>query len=214
MRPKDQAARRQQLAEAARRVLLERGAVGIRVKDIAQRAGLSPSSVLYYYPDIAELLLEVSRGAMQRYAENRAGAVREVDGAPAQLRLAIRLGVPTGPNDEESRLLYELDALTGTSSAFQLLSSAFFDRQVHLYESVLVGGAARGELSLAAPAETIARGFVALEDGLGLQVVIGHSGLDSTEAERILLRYGSVMTGVGLDEALRRSGSSPRYSPV
>jgi AcrR family transcriptional regulator len=201
MRPKDQAARREQLAKAARRVLLERGAVGVRVKDIADRAGLAPSSVLYYYPDIAELLLEVSRGAMERYAENRAEAVRSVQGAPAQLRLAIRLGVPRGPEDEESRMLYELDALTGTSSAFQLLSSSFFDRQVHLYESVLEGGSARGELSLAGSAKTIARGLIALEDGLGLQVVIGHPSLDSAEAERILLRYGSVMTGVSLDEA-------------
>lgn len=202
MRPRDQTARRGQLAAAARRVLLERGAVGVRVKDIAERAGLSPSSVLYYYPDIAELLLEVSRGAMQRYAESRASVVRAAGDAPAQLRLAIRLGVPTGPDDEESRLLYELDALTGTSSAFQVLSASFFDRQVHLYESVLDGGATRGELDLAAPAETIARGFVGLEDGLGLQVVLGHPGVHPGEAERILLRYGSVMTGVSLEEAL------------
>ena len=85
MRPKDQAGRRAQLAKAARRVLLERGAVGVRVKDIADRAGLSPSSVLYYYPDIAELLLEVSRGAMQRYAENRASAVGAVEGRPSSM---------------------------------------------------------------------------------------------------------------------------------
>ena len=31
-------------------MLLERGAVGLRVKDIAERAGITPSSVLYYYP--------------------------------------------------------------------------------------------------------------------------------------------------------------------
>ena len=209
MRTKDQAARREQLATAARRILLEHGAVGVRVKDIADHAGLSPSSVLYYYPDIAELLLEVSRGAMQRYAENRASAVRAIEGAPDQLRLAIRLGVPTGPDDEESRLLYELDALTGTSSAFQLLSSSFFDRQVHLYESILQGGAARGELRLAVSAQTIARGFVAMEDGLGLQVVIGHLGVDSAEAERILLGYGSVMTGVELGEGLDGAGAAP-----
>ncbi len=174
----------------------------MRVKDIAEQAGLSPSSVLYYYPDIADLLLEVSRGAMQRYSENRAAAVRAVEGATSQLRLAIRLGIPSGPGDEESRLLYELDALTGTSASFELLSSAFFDRQVHLYESVLRTGEARRELNLAAPADTIARGFIGMEDGLGLQVVIGNPGLDSAEAERILLGYASVMTGVSLDEAL------------
>lgn len=198
MRPKRQGKRRDQLAAAARRVLLERGAVGLRVKDVAEYANLAPSSVLYYYPDIAELLLEVSRGAMQRYTEGRARALRTVAGAPAKLRLAIRLGVPTGPDDEESRLLYELDALTGTSPAFDLLSSSFFDRQVHLYATVLDAGAARGELRLAGAAETLARGFVAMEDGLGLQVVIGHPGIDPAEAERVLLAYGTSVTGVDL----------------
>jgi hypothetical protein len=39
---------------------------------------------------------------------------------------------------------------------------------------------------------------VALEDGLGLQVVIQHPGIDSAEAERILLRYASMATTVDL----------------
>src|SRR3954465_4185754 len=101
MRRKDQTARRQQLTDAARQVLLERGAVGVRVKDVAERAGLAPSSVLYYYPNLDDLLLEVWREAMPRYAERRAEAVRELSDAPDQLRLAIRLGIPTGPDDEE-----------------------------------------------------------------------------------------------------------------
>ena len=109
MRRKDQAARRAQLTQAARQVLLERGAVGVRVKDVAERAGLAPSSVLYYYPSLDELLIEVSRGAIDRFAERRAAAVRRVRGHAEQLRLAIHLGVPSGPDDTESRLLYELD---------------------------------------------------------------------------------------------------------
>ena len=94
----------------------------------------------------ADLLLDVARGAMERYAADRSAAVREVDGAAARLRLAIHLGVPTGPDDEGSRLLYEIDALTGTSPAFDVLSAAFFDRQVHLYESLIETGAGTGEL--------------------------------------------------------------------
>jgi AcrR family transcriptional regulator len=199
MRRKDQALRREQLARAGRQVLLERGAVGLRVKDIAERAGLAPSSVLYYYPHIEDLLLEVSRDAIDRYAERRAREVRRLEDPPEQLRLAIRLGVPTGPDDEESRLLYELDALTGTSPAFAMMTTSFFDRQVMLYEYVLRSGAAQGSFELAQPAETIARGLVALEDGLGLQVVTGHPGIDSGEAERILLSYASMATGVRLE---------------
>jgi AcrR family transcriptional regulator len=198
MRPKNQAERRRQLANAGRRVLLERGAVGVRVKDIAERAGITPSSVLYYYPRLDELMIEVSRDAMERYAERRSREVRALDDPAAQLRLAIRLGVPTGPDDEESRLLYELDAFVGASPAFRVLSSSFFDRQVALYQQVLEAGAAQGAFALAAPADSLARGLVAMEDGLGLQVVVGHPGLDSAEAERVLVRHASAITGTDL----------------
>ena len=199
MRPRNQARRRRELANAGRRVLLERGAVGLRVKDIAERAGIAPSSVLYYYPRLDELMVDVSREAMERYAERRSTRVRALDDPVEQLRLTITLGVPTGPDDEESRLLYELDAFVGSSPAFRVLSSAFFDRQVALYEQVLEAGEARGAFHLAAPAGPLARGMVAMEDGLGLQVVIGHPGLDSAEAERILLRHASAVTGTALE---------------
>jgi AcrR family transcriptional regulator len=198
MRRKDQGERRGQLAAAARQVLLERGAVGIRVKDVAERAGMSPSSVLYYYPEIDDLLLEVSRAAIDRFAESRVRAVRELDDPVEQLRLAIRLGVPTGPDDDESRLLYELDAMTGTSPAFAALTTSYFDRQVALYETILAAGAAAGRLAPASGIDSVARGLVALEDGLGLQVVIGHPSIDSAEAERILLDYAGATTGLPL----------------
>jgi AcrR family transcriptional regulator len=187
------------LANAGRHVLLERGAVGFRVKDIAERAGITPSSVLYYYPRIDELMIDVSREAMERYAERRSRQVRALEDPARQLRLAIHLGVPTGPDDEESRLLYELDAFVGSSQAFRVLSSSFFDRQVMLYQRVLESGAAQGLFRLGADADSLARGLVAMEDGLGLQVVVGHPGLDSAEAERILLRHASAVTGTELD---------------
>jgi AcrR family transcriptional regulator len=201
MRPRRQDERRRQLVEAARRVLLERGAVGLRVKDVAERAGLAPSTVLYYYPDIADLLLEVSSAARSRYAEHRAEAVRSVEGPVARLRLAIHLGVPSGPDDEQSRLLYEIDALTGTSHAFDVLSASFFDRQVSLYEGILEAGDSSRDFELAAPAPRLARGLVAMEDGLGLQVVIGHALIGSEEAERILLEHAGAAVGVDLVDA-------------
>src|SRR3954467_9031383 len=160
MRRKNQGERRGQLARAAREVLLERGAVGVRVKDVADRAGLAPSSVLYYYPSLDELLIEVSRGAIERFTERRAAAVRRLDDAVEQLRLAIHLGVPSGPDDTDSRILYELDAFTGASPAFGILTSSYFDRQALLYQSVLQAGARDGAFDLSTDALTIARGLV------------------------------------------------------
>ena len=201
MRRRNQAQRRQQLARAARQVLLERGAVGLRVKDVAERAGLAPSSVLYYYPNLDELLIEVSRGAIERFTERRAAAVRRLDSARDQLRLAIHLGVPSGPDDVDSRILYELDAFTGSSPAFGILTASYFDRQAVLYESILDAGARTGDFELTADALTIARGLVGMEDGLGLQVVIAHPAIDRSVAEEILVRYAETAIGAALPES-------------
>ena len=208
MRRKDQTQRRQQLARAARQVLLERGAVGLRVKDVAERAGLAPSSVLYYYPNLDELLIDVSRGAIERFTERRAAAVRRLDGARDQLRLAIHLGVPSGPDDVDSRLLYELDAFTGASPAFGILTASYFDRQAVLYESILDAGARNGDFELTADALAIARGLVAMEDGLGLQVVIAHPAIDRSVAEGILVRYAETAIGAALPESLSATATS------
>ena len=204
MRQKNQAERRRQLAAAAREVLLERGAVGVRVKDVADRAGVSSSSLLYYYPDFEHLLFEVARDAIDRYTEHRAEAVRGLDDPLERLRLAIHLGVPTGPDDEESRILYELDAFTG-SPGFASLTTSFFDRQVALYEVVFEYGSARAGFELSARAVDLARAMIALEDGLGLQVVIGHPVIDADEAEGILVRFAAAAAGIdsaALDRAL------------
>ena len=77
-------------------------------------------------------------------------------------------------------------------------SASFFDRQVALYEGILEAGQGTGDFELAAPAPSIARGLVAMEDGLGLQVVIGHPAIGSSAAERILLDYAAAATGVDL----------------
>jgi AcrR family transcriptional regulator len=204
MRRKNQAEKRAQLAAAARTVLVERGAAAIRVKDVAERAGVSPSSLLYYYPAFEELLFEVARDAIERYSEERSEAVRHREDPVEGLRLAIRLGVPDGPEDEQSRILYELDALTGTSPPFAVLSAAFFDRQAAMYEALLMRGSAAGEFDLRRPPIDLARSIVALEDGLGLQVVLGHPAIDREGAERMLLQFAGLATGTDL-EPIERS---------
>ena len=204
MRRKDQRRRREQLVAAARAVLLDRGALGLRVKDVAERAGVSPSSLLYYYPAFEELLFEVARDAIERYSEERSEAVRHREDPVEGLRLAIRLGVPDGPEDEQSRILYELDALTGTSPPFAVLSAAFFDRQAAMYEALLMRGSAAGEFDLRRPPIDLARSIVALEDGLGLQVVLGHPAIDRASAERMLLQFAGLATGTDL-EPIERS---------
>ena len=66
-----------------------------------------------------------------------------------------------------------------------------------LYESIFEYGQAAGAFRLECPPVDLARQVIGLEDGLGLQVVIGHPLLDSAEAERLLLAFALRAVGAG-----------------
>src|SRR6478735_5513978 len=97
-RPKNQTARRGQLNAAARRVIAARGIEAVRIKDVADEAGMSPQSVLYYYPDIDQLIEEAIQHVVERFAERRRETAEGIDDPRAALVGMIRAGLPSGPD--------------------------------------------------------------------------------------------------------------------
>ncbi len=89
-RRKDQAARRRQLAQAAGRAIAARGIGGVRLKDVAAEAGLSSQSVLYYYPDLRQLVEHAIEHTLERFAQRRAAAAAAIDNPRAALISTIR----------------------------------------------------------------------------------------------------------------------------
>jgi AcrR family transcriptional regulator len=53
--------RRERILRAAREVIIERGFSGTRISDVADRSGMSPALVLYYFRSKVELLTEAIR---------------------------------------------------------------------------------------------------------------------------------------------------------
>ena len=51
------------LIEAAQRAMAEHG-TAVRLNQIAERAGVTSSAVLYHYPNIEELLVDANRAGM------------------------------------------------------------------------------------------------------------------------------------------------------
>jgi len=194
-RPKNQTARREALVDAAGRAIAERGLDGLRIKDIAAEAGMSAGSVLYYYPEMDELVLEVHRGAVERYLGARQGAVEGASGAVARLRALVGSGLPGGSGDAVHGLLFELHRRADRSSGHATLMASLFAREVALYATVLEVGAAVGEFTLGEPVADLARNLVALEDGYGLHIVSRNAELTPDVARRLLLGYARTVTG-------------------
>ncbi|NUR06860.1 MAG: TetR family transcriptional regulator [Nocardioidaceae bacterium] len=207
-RPKEQAARRQELVAAAGRVIVQRGVRGLRVKDVAAQAGISAGLVSYYYPDLGDLLVDVHEHSVDRFYWSRMRLVEGVPDAPGRLRALAAGGLPSGPDDELCLTLYELHLHAARDRTHAALMTSLFDREVSLYAMVLQQGAAAGELHLAAPALDVATNAVALEDAYGLHVVARNSRVDAGRARSLLLSYLAQATGVDLGD------EDPRATPV
>lgn len=197
-RPKRQEARRTQLVEAARRAVVERGLVDLRLGDVAEQAGMSPGSVLYYFPTLPTLLREVQREAINRFCTAREEAVRDEPDPRRRLLAMIRSGLPEDAGDELAYLLYELGAFARKDPAYAARYIELYQRQVAIYLGILEAGAATGVFRLASDAVGIARNLVILEDGYGLHMTMAVPTYEPADAVRQIIAYASVATGCEL----------------
>ncbi len=106
---------------------------------------------------------------------------------------AVRLGIPSGPDDAEVRLLYELEPVAFREPTCAALMSAYIERQVAMYAAILEVGAATGAFTLTHDPRTVARNIVSMEDGQGLYVLTGRD--NPAEVVRRIVAYASVATG-------------------
>ncbi|WP_105033721.1 TetR/AcrR family transcriptional regulator [Cryobacterium aureum] len=191
-RPKDQGKRRDQLIAAAASAVLIHGSTGARLADIAEEAGLSSASVLYYYPDVRVLYTAVFEQGSVEYCVHREGRVAEFTTPIDRLYACIRSGIPRqGTAEEASRILFELTPIVLRNAVAAAQHQAFILRQVALYERVLAECEASGQYRLLMPRKMLARSFVALEDGYGIDVLI--ATITADEEEEWLCSYARTM---------------------
>ncbi|MGH3447158.1 MAG: TetR/AcrR family transcriptional regulator [Nocardioidaceae bacterium] len=181
-RSKNQSARRLELLDAAEQALVERGRGDLRVKDIADVVGLTPTAVAYYYPDLEELVVQVYRRVTERYATNRARVVAGLSEPRKQLAAMIELGVPSGPDDRDGLLTYQLAGEPRAATRYADLSGSLFTTEVMLYSAIIGSGADAGVMSPVLEGAVVARALVALEDSYGLRIVVDDSGISHDEA--------------------------------
>ncbi|OPG04836.1 TetR/AcrR family transcriptional regulator [Microbispora sp. GKU 823] len=201
---KSKADRRLDLIDAAHRAMLQHGAEGVHLNQIAEEAGLTSGAVLYHYPDLRELLIEAQHAGMERFYERRMKKIGGISDPADKLVVTIRSGLPDGPDDAGVRLLCELGGAAGRNRVYATLLTTLFDRQVSMYQTILETGAAHGVFTLAQDSETIARNLVALEDAYGYRIIARHHSIDPDKAVELILDYARLATGHPLRPADRR----------
>jgi AcrR family transcriptional regulator len=86
--------RHQEILDAAARVITDRGLAETRISDIADRCGVSPGLILYYFGSKDRLLLEALTSANDQFYLRLSREMRRMPSAREQLQRLVDLSVP------------------------------------------------------------------------------------------------------------------------
>ncbi|GAA4377651.1 TetR/AcrR family transcriptional regulator [Paeniglutamicibacter cryotolerans] len=195
------------IVDATVQTIARNGLPQLRIKDIAAEAEVSERLVSYYYPQLEDLVSATHRKASERYYWNRLNAIDKHLNPTKALTGLIESGLPSGREDVLTRVLFELSLSAARSEQHEQLMSDLYRDEVSLYQRVLEKGRDTGDFVLAAEPLALARAFIAMEDGLGLQIIAGSGALSTAQARGILLRFAAVATGAGIEHPDADSGS-------
>lgn len=191
-RARPQGTRRQQIVSAALACALDRGLFDLRVQDVAQRLGITGGAVLYYFPTLDDLRLEVYRQATETWFSSR--EVPMLPSATEHLLALIASGLPADL-PAEAQLIDEPLAGTRTKQAFREVAGSLFHREVARYRSVLDRGKASAEFTLAGESLDLARNLVSLEESYRNHIITGDPSITREVGLRLLTSYGAMATG-------------------
>jgi AcrR family transcriptional regulator len=193
--------RRLQIIDAAGAVIAQRGVCDARIADIANRLGISPALVLYYFPSKDALLAEALTRRDQRFFEAVAEASKGVERASDRLRMVIEASCPPEPGSERHDSEWHLWLEMWSRSRHDPALGAVRARMDGLFRALIAGvvgeGIATGEFDSSVDPERFAIVLTSLIDGLAIQVILGDPVVDS-----------STMRGLCLDLAAGQLGTA------
>ncbi len=166
-RPQIDHIRKPQLLAAAAEVIAERGIAATRIADVAERAGTSPSGVLYWFDSRDELLAEALARRSGRFHDELA-AHRAARRSAARLATLIDRSV----GGDDWVLWMELWTLALRDAAMSETRQRLDDRWRAQIAAIIGDGQASGDFRGPDP-ERAALELAALIDGLAVQVALG-----------------------------------------
>ena len=168
-RPTTGHVRRPAILKAAAEVIAERGVIGTRIADVAERAGTSAPGVLYWFDTKDELLTEALRFSDEQFYAQLHRELEQLDGPRERLARIVELWPADG--DGEVVLWMELWVRALRDPAVNAARAALDARWREAIAEVVRDGQAAGEFSAVDP-EEFALTLGALMDGFAIQLAL------------------------------------------
>jgi AcrR family transcriptional regulator len=184
-RPRLDHVRRPEILAAAAEVIRERGLENARVADVAERAGTSAPSVLYYFASKDELVKEALTSAEERYYVQLQDDLDALEDAPARLLKIIDSA--TGEGDYDAVLWMELWPRALRDPELAATRADLDDRWRRTIADVVRDGSAAGEFGPADPDE-VAVLLASLLDGLSVQIALNDIEVTPARVRQLAVR--------------------------
>lgn len=183
-RPSAVAERRREILEATCFVVAERGFRELRIVDVAKRAGYSTGTVHYYFDSKDELLKEAFRFQYEQSVGRRETYFEADDDPVTRLRKMADGYLPSTTQTIQSwRVWLELWVSALGDESMSRINDFFYDDWRKSVLEAVTEARAQGLLAVPDPV-AFADAYVAMMDGLAIQVLIGSVHMN---AERMRL---------------------------
>jgi AcrR family transcriptional regulator len=191
--------RRGQMLTAALDVISERGFADTRIADIAERIGISPALVIYYFKTKDQLLTEAIRHYEDTwYAEGK----RRMDALPTAAKrieefVAMNLLPDSDPELERTgnwQLWLDFWVVAARNADVAILRRQSDERWREVIVSLVRAGQEAGEFARIDP-EPFSIFVSALLDGLTVQIALDDPVVDPVSAFELSMRYISEHLG-------------------
>ena len=198
-RPKQTKDRHQEILDAAARVITDRGLAETRISDIADRCGVSPGLILYYFESKDRLLVEALTYANDKYYLAQTRELRRMDSAKDQLRRLIDLSVPGLLPDyerlEEWALWIEIWVRALRDPALAKEREVLDRRWRQSIADIVRHGRTTGEFPDGEDADELGMELGALIDGLAIQVLMNDTQVSPERMQSTCRSVASKLIG-------------------
>lgn len=177
-RPSAVTERRREILEATCEMVAERGFRDLRVADVARRAGYSSGTVHYYFDSKDSLLAEAFRFQYEESRVRRAHALGAEADPVVRLRKLADVYLPSSTETIRSwRVWMELWVSALRDPVMGNVNDVYYGEWRQAVVDAVVEGCESGALRVADPT-AFADMYVAMMDGLAIQVLVGARHMD------------------------------------
>ena len=189
-RPNVEEQRRREILQAACRAIGERGYAAVRISDIAARAKTSTGTVHYYFANKQDVLHQALRFASEQSLARQLHDMGALSSARDRLIRLIELNLPVESEVIEEWVVWMefwIEALHRPE--LRPVNEELYGHWRKIVSDIVAEGQAAGEFQTTADAGDLANEFVALLDGLAIQVLLHSQQMTISDMRRLCTNF-------------------------